>query len=157
MYNRTIFNSRCIRIGKVPYKYSKIRNTKVFAPSICSQLFYCSFSYNKYYLLACIILSQYTSDLRKRYAEKRPALAAAGLIRMEGLDFSRQFSSPAAESLARCIIMVSTVQYVLQYIIGTWYLVPVPSRYGRTPNFYASEMQLLPQDRPGPDLFFEPQ
>ena len=53
-----------------------------------------SFLYNNYYIFACIILSQYTSDLRKRYAEKRHALAAAGLIRMEGLNFTRQFSSP---------------------------------------------------------------
>ena len=44
------FNSRCIRISKVPYKYSKItiNNTKVFGTirvpsSICSLLFYCSF------------------------------------------------------------------------------------------------------------------
>ena len=30
------FNSRCTETGKLPYKYSKISNYEVFAPSICS-------------------------------------------------------------------------------------------------------------------------
>ena len=44
---------------------------------------------------------------------KRPALAAAAdLLRMEGLDFSMDFSRPAAELLARGNIVVFTVQHV---------------------------------------------
>ena len=78
--------------------------------------------YNKYYLLACIILRQYTSDLRQRYAEKRAALDAAALIRMEGQDFTMDFPGPSTESLSNDNIMVFTIYIDLQYIIGTWYL-----------------------------------
>ena len=41
--------------------------------------------------------------------EKSPALAAAALLRTEGLDFSRLFTSPAAESLANDNTMVFAV------------------------------------------------
>ena len=89
------------------------------------------------------------------YAEKSPALAAAALLRMEGLDFSKLFTSPAEESLANDNIIVFTLYYVLQYIIGTWYLVPVPSRYGRIPNFEAHP-HMHTQPRPAPTMMVQP-
>ena len=88
---------------------------------------------------------------------------------MEGLDFSRQFASPAAESLPNDNIFVFTVQYVLQYILGTGYL---PGTGTGTPNFdrtpqprpapphndgAATQTQLLPQGAPGLSFFFNPQ
>ena len=96
-------------------------------------------------------------------------MAVAALLRTEGLDFSKRFSSPAAESLANDNIMVFTIQYVLGYILGTWYL---PGTGTSTPNFdctpqprcapphndgAATKTQLLPQDAPGLALFFYPQ
>ena len=106
-------------------------------------------------------LSQYNSVLVNSYAEKSPALAAAALLRMEGLDFSRQFCSPAAESTTNDNIMVFIVQYVLEYKIGTWYQ---PGTGTGTPNFdcrpqprpapphndgTATQTQLLPENAPG--------
>ena len=77
-----------------------------------------------------------TSVLLYSYSEKRPALAAAALFRMEGLDFSKRFSShvssPATESLANDNTIVFSVLYVLEYILGTWYL---PGTGTATPNF----------------------
>ena len=55
------------------------------------------------------IQAKFTSVLANSYSEKSPALAAAALLRMEGLDFSSLFSSPAAESLAKDNIMVFTL------------------------------------------------
>ena len=48
-------------------------------------------------------------------------MAAAALIRMKGLDFSMGSDRLVAESLARGNIMVFTVQYDLQYIVGPQY------------------------------------
>ena len=60
---------------------------------------------------------QYTAVLVNSHVEKSPALAVAVLLRMEGLDFSRQFISPAAESLPNDNINIFRVQYVLDYKI----------------------------------------
>ena len=56
--------------------------------------------------------------------------------------------------------MLFTLYYVLQYKIGTWYMVPVPgSTAVLRPNNdgAAGEMQLLPQEAPGLAFFFDPQ
>ena len=84
---------------------------------------------------------------------------------MERLDFSRQSSSPSAESLSNDNILLFTVYYVLQYKIGTWYMVPVPGSTAVLPfrqprpnnDGAAGEMQLLPQEAPGLGFFFDPQ
>ena len=42
------------------------------------------------------------------------------------------------------VLWYFTVPYVLQYIIGTWYLVSVPGWYGRTPNFKHTTSKFSP-------------
>ena len=64
---------------------------------------------NNMYLSLVRSHRQYTSVLVNSYAEKSSVPAAGELLRMEGLDFSRLFSGPAAESLANDNIMVFTV------------------------------------------------
>ena len=62
---------------------------------------------------------------------------------MEGLDFFKQFSSPAPESLAKDNIMIFTVHYVLQYISGTRYL---PGTGTSTPNFQCTPSPAPPHN-----------